>query len=276
MTGVGASINTHYPVLFSAATYSVSGGDDEAATEEFGFLQGSPQFTREVTLPLWAAGNDTTSTSDACSPLPDDTPDLSSRIVLLRVPSNQNCYPNDQGANIAAKGGKYLMYYAQDNLTLDEQFVYSDGIEGVAMVAPYQGAAWIDRLLNRGETVTVSIPNPNNTATRLEELENTFSGGYMADFSSWGPTWELAATPQLAAPGANILSTYLLNQGGYRVMSGTSMCTYSLSSFLECYFNSAFLLLLCDVPNKPNHNNSLSPSSSNLRTHRRSPGRRAH
>ncbi|KAK7754965.1 hypothetical protein SLS62_003049 [Diatrype stigma] len=226
VTGVGASTNTLFPVLFTAATYSV-GGDNASLTkeEEFGFLQGSPPFPAAVKLPLWPAGNSTAPTDDdACSPLPDDTPDLSDKIVLLGVPSNSNCYPIDQGTNVAAKGGRYMMYYAQDNLTLDEEYVYADGIEGVAMVAPYQGARWLDLLLNQGETVTVAMPNnPNATTTRLEQLENTVSGGYMADFTSWGPTWELEATPQLSAPGANILSTFLLNQGGYRVMSGTSM-----------------------------------------------------
>lgn len=233
VTGVGASTNTLFPVLFTAAAYSV-GGDDaspskEEDEEEFGFLQGSPPFPAAVKMPLWPAGNDTTPTGDdACSPLPDDTPDLSDKIVLLGIPSpNKNCYPEDQGGNVAAKGGRYLMYYARDNLTLDEQFVYADGIKGVAMVAPYQGAHWLDLLLNRGETVTVAMPsNPNVTGTRLEELENTVSGGYIGDFSSWGPTWELAPTPQLSAPGAHILSTFLLNQGGYRVMTGTSMGTY--------------------------------------------------
>lgn len=224
VAGAGASTNTHYPVLFSAAEYSVS-GDDNATAHEFGFLQGFPAFPRAMELPLWPVGNDSASTRDACDPLPDDTPDLADKLVLLRIPDNKNCYPIDQGTNVAAKGGRFLMYYAQDNLTIDEQYIYADGIQGVAMVAPHQGAQWLD-LLNRGEAVTVALPNPNTTTTRLEELENHVSGGYLADFTSWGPTWELAATPQFAAPGANILSTYLMNQGGYRVMSGTSMCKF--------------------------------------------------
>ncbi|KAI1078621.1 peptidase S8/S53 domain-containing protein [Whalleya microplaca] len=220
VTGVGAVINSEYPVLLNAGSFLIS--NDSAATREFGFLPGVPAFTQDVKLSLWAVGNDTASTSDACDPLPEDTPDLSNKVVLLRVPDNSKCYPVDQGTNILAKGGKYVVYYAQSNLTLDQQFLYLDGIQGVATVSPYQGAQWID-FLNQGKEITVSIPNSNSTKIRLEELGNSFSGGYLGDFTSWGPTWELEASPQLAAPGASILSTYPVDLGAYRVMTGTSM-----------------------------------------------------
>ncbi len=36
------------------------------------------------TLPLFATSNDTTVVDDACDPLPDDTPDLSGFVVLVR------------------------------------------------------------------------------------------------------------------------------------------------------------------------------------------------
>lgn len=105
----------------------------------------------------------------------------------------------------------------------DEQYVYSEGIQGVASIPPYQSDQWLS-LLEQGRSVTISIPSANNTRTRLEELENNSSGSYMGSFSSWGPTWELEASPQFAAPGANILSTFPVALGGYRVMTGTSMC----------------------------------------------------
>lgn len=64
----------------------------------------------------------------------------------------------------------------------------------------------------------------------LEELDNNESGGDMALFTSWGPSWELHPTPQLAAPGENILSTFPVALGSYRVMSGTSMGMHRLQS----------------------------------------------
>ena len=36
------------------------------------------------TLPIFVTSNDTTITNDACDPLPDDTPDLSGFVVLVR------------------------------------------------------------------------------------------------------------------------------------------------------------------------------------------------
>jgi hypothetical protein len=36
------------------------------------------------TLPVFVTSNDTTVVDDACNPLPDDTPDLSKFIVLVR------------------------------------------------------------------------------------------------------------------------------------------------------------------------------------------------
>lgn len=103
---------------------------------------------------------------------------------------------------------------------------YAEGLQGVGTVAPFVAQQWLS-LLEEGKTVTVSLPGGNNTAVRLEQLENNVSGGYMSDFSSWGPTWELAMNPQISGPGANILSTFPMAMGGYRVMSGTSMCMFS-------------------------------------------------
>jgi hypothetical protein len=105
----------------------------------------------------------------------------------------------------------------------DEPFVYADGIEGVTKAVPYHAEHWLS-LIEQGSTVTVTIPNANSPQVRLEELENNINGGYVASgLTSWGPSWELSMTPQLVAPGENILSTYPTTIGSYRVMTGTSM-----------------------------------------------------
>ncbi|KAG0373404.1 hypothetical protein BGX24_011750 [Mortierella sp. AD032] len=49
------------------------------------------------------------------------------------------------------------------------------------------------------------------------------NGGSPSVFSSYGLDGELRSKPDLAAPGGNILSTYTLADGGYTVLSGTSM-----------------------------------------------------
>ncbi|KAK8079946.1 subtilisin-like serine protease [Apiospora hydei] len=209
VTGVGAVQNAVFPVFVAEGEYGVSqqqsgGGAANHSTtssSSYGFLAGTPAFPREMKLSLWAVmGNNTTSIEDACSPLPNDTPDLSGKLVLLRVPDSQKTR----------------------NVTFEEQYIYVDGIEGVISVAPFQGAQWIDAL-SKGMDVTVTVPGANVTATTLMELEDHITGGFTSDFSSWGPTWDLLPKPQLTAPGGKILSTYPLPLGGYRIMTGTSM-----------------------------------------------------
>lgn len=110
VNAVGSVDNTINPLLLTAATYTV---DND--TRAFGLLNGGPGFKENVTLPLWAVSNDTTSTNDACSPFSDDTLDLSSKIVLVRVADIAKCGTSKQGDNVAAKGGKYMLFYSQTN-----------------------------------------------------------------------------------------------------------------------------------------------------------------
>ncbi|USP79989.1 serine-type endopeptidase [Curvularia clavata] len=223
ITGTGAVSNTLFPTFLERGSYKTSANATTNGTHEFSFLMGVPEFTADTTLPLWSAAD----ADDACKPLPDDTPDLSQRIVLLEFKDARatRCYPQDQGSNIAAKGGRFMLYYERTNLTMrDEPFVYAEGIEGVARVVPYAAEHWLT-LLSQGATVTLTIP-ANGSQTHLEELDNKESGGYVAgQLTSWGPSWELSMTPQLVSPGENILSTFPTALGSYRVMTGTSMST---------------------------------------------------
>ncbi|KAI9048878.1 hypothetical protein LZ554_006732 [Drepanopeziza brunnea f. sp. 'monogermtubi'] len=58
------------------------------------------------------------------------------------------------------------------------------------------------------------------------ESRSQLTGGFMSNFSSWGPTLDtLAIKPQMSAPGGSILSTWPLLGRGYGIMSGTSMAT---------------------------------------------------
>lgn len=111
--GTGAVQNQVQPIFETAASFTVDdAATNETETEEFGFVAGEPLFTEDnLTLDLHNIG------SDACSPLPDNTPDLSGKLILLEVPDSRvtRCYPIDQATNIQAKGGRYVLYYARDN-----------------------------------------------------------------------------------------------------------------------------------------------------------------
>lgn len=104
VTGVGAVSNTKFPVLLPRGSYSVG----NSTPTSFGVLVGEPSFTSDVKLSVWSAVD----ANNACTPLPNGT-DLSESIVLLQFLDARatGCYPPDQGSNIVAKGGRYMLYY---------------------------------------------------------------------------------------------------------------------------------------------------------------------
>lgn len=113
VTAAGSVDNTITPLLLTAGSYTVDNAT--GISEPFGFISGGPEFAENITLPLWSVSNRSDSANDACSPLPDSTPDLSSKIVLLRVADTSECYSSTQATNVAAKGGRYLLFYSQSN-----------------------------------------------------------------------------------------------------------------------------------------------------------------
>lgn len=60
------------------------------------------------TLPVFATSTSTTVPDDACDPLPDTTPDLSGKVVLIR---RGFCDFSQKLANAAAKGAKVMVIY---------------------------------------------------------------------------------------------------------------------------------------------------------------------
>ncbi|KAK2733009.1 subtilisin-like serine protease pr1c [Colletotrichum kahawae] len=207
VTAAGSVDNTITPLLLTAASYTVD--NSTGIPEPFGFISGGPEFAENITLPLWSVSNTSDSMNDACSPLPDSTPDLSSKIVLLRS--------STQATNIAAKGGKYLLFYSQSNSSIATIYAYSDGIDGVGTVTPAQGAIWIN-LLNQGSNINIHIVEPAAADIRYEAVTNDISGDLTSLTTAWGSTWEVVSKPQFTAPGGNILSTWPM-------VMGTSMST---------------------------------------------------
>ncbi|KAL6908613.1 peptidase S8/S53 domain-containing protein [Trichoderma evansii] len=230
--GVGvmnvASIdNTESPFLGTEAFTSLN--SPSGSLTSFAWLPGTPAFPN-ITLPLWAVTPNTTTdgTSSACSPLSSSAPaDLSDKIVLVEL---TGCDDPTIAANLAMNNAKYIMYYNGDD-DLDDVYSVSTAPStlGAGMMPLQQATIWLD-LLSKGTDVYVTMVDPQSANPAATYFPNNSTGGYVSDFSSWGPTWEADVNPHIATPGGSILSTYPLDMGGYYVDSGTSMATPLMAS----------------------------------------------
>ncbi|KAK7473124.1 hypothetical protein VKT23_001225 [Stygiomarasmius scandens] len=163
-------------------------------------------------LPIFATSNDSTIIDDACESLPDDIPDLSGFLVVVR---RGTCSFARKLLNIAAKGGKFT-------------FIYDDG-EGLgpvnapnfnATMIPAADGEFLVSQFTAGVPITISFPQEGGLVQFSDEF-----GGLVSSFTSYGPTNDFYFKPAVAAPGGNILSTLPVPLGGYAILSGTSMAT---------------------------------------------------
>lgn len=213
VTAIASVDNSITPALLSNGSYSIDG-----VSKSFGFTAGEPGEWAGVSLPLWAVNFNTSDTANGCDPYPDSTPDLSGYIVLVRRGS---CTFVQKVENAVAKGAKYVMFYnnAVGTATVSARV---DGISGVAMVTAEQGQTWINAL-QAGSKVVVNMADPATAGKFLAYFNNTATAGFLSEFTSWGPTFEVEVKPQFSTPGGMILSTYPRALGSYGVLSGTSM-----------------------------------------------------
>lgn len=215
VTAVAAFDNTVTPVVDFYSQYSIDGGKDV----DFVYVLGAPG-AWDVTLPLYAVTLDTSVGDDACHPLPDSTPDLSGKVVLVR---RGGCLFVDKGFNLAAKGAKYIMVYDNAPNPFVPDFAASkDQLKAVGMTSQETGAKLV-AALKAGKKVTMKMHSPAHSKVHVGSMPNNITGGALSGFTSWGPTWEMDFKPQVGGPGGNILSTYPVSKGSYAVLSGTSM-----------------------------------------------------
>ncbi|KAI3391367.1 hypothetical protein diail_7476 [Diaporthe ilicicola] len=222
ITAVSSFDNIITPHLLTKGSYSTNSSC--SAPKFFGWSPGYYPFGN-LTLRLWATSHNSSVENDACASLPVDTPDLSEYVILIRTTTA--CSPFKQVSNVAAFNAQYILFYAtsvEDLASSSYYYVYAGHAKGTGMVLPEQGREWVD-LLSRGSDVLLNMVDPIHAGLVYAEAQNNLTGGFASSYTSWGPTLELNVYPSLGAPGGMILSTYLLNQGGYAVASGTSMAT---------------------------------------------------
>ncbi|KAI1075345.1 subtilisin-like protein [Whalleya microplaca] len=212
-----ASIDSEVTPVFLTTSYFSIAGDEQ---QEFGYALGEPSEWSNVSLPLWAPSFNITDPATGCDSFPDDTPDLSEYIVLIR---RGTCTFVQKATNAAAFGAKYIMFY--NNVEVGASGPAASEVPellGVGMATAAQGESWI-AALKSGSEVVLDMLDPNTAPISLSYQQNTLTGGYASTYTTWNPTFELDIKPQLASPGGTILSTFPVPLGSYAVLSGTSM-----------------------------------------------------
>ncbi|KAK9437898.1 subtilisin-like protease [Metarhizium brunneum] len=177
-------------------------------TGEFPYVLGNPD-KFDITLPLWVDTFKTSVAADLCFSLPNNTPDLSKYIVLIR---RGTCSFAEKISNAAAKGAQYVLFYNSVNAYPTQLNIKKDipgSVKGVQQ-------------LEAGSKVTVALGLRLDTKRIVKDLNNTASGG------------------AFGAPGGHILSTYPQAKGSYAVISGTLMA---------CPLIAAIYALLVEVFN---------------------------
>ncbi|ODA79727.1 hypothetical protein RJ55_05321 [Drechmeria coniospora] len=217
VTSVASFENIITPALLSEVTYNIDGGKDIVS---IGFEHTATRAWNETTLQVYATSLNTTVEDDACHPLPDTTPDLSNKVVLIR--RGPACQFEAKISNAAAKGAKYVIFSSSG--TISGSLAHNDftGLLAAGAVSKEVGDAWAEAIRD-GKKVTVTIPDASKSNRHLVANPKPATGGAVAATTSWGPTWDMEVKPLVGAPGADILSTYPLALGGYAIHSGTSM-----------------------------------------------------
>lgn len=213
---VAALDNSLTPSIEFESHYSIDGGDEKPVR----FVPGA-ETAWDLTLPLWATSLDTAVANDACNPLPDNTPDLSNNVVLVR---RGGCLFIDKFANLAKKGARYVLFY--QNLA-DHAFAPSftpaqPQLKASGMMSADDGVTLVNALKS-GKKVTMHMQGPATAKSYVYNFPNNVTAGALSTFTSWGPNWEMDMKPQYGAIGGNVLSTVPRNQGSYGIKSGTSM-----------------------------------------------------
>ncbi|KAI2613328.1 subtilisin-like protein [Hypoxylon sp. NC1633] len=216
ITSIAAIDSEVTPLLLTESNFAIDDGEEQS----FGYALGEPGEWTNVSLPLWAPSFDITEAAQACETFPDNTPDLSGYIVLIR---RGTCTFVQKATNAAQFGAKYVLFY--NNVAVGAIGPAASEVTDIlatGMVLASQGESWV-KSLEAGANVTLNMLDPLTAPVSLSYQSNTITGGFASSFTTWNPTFEMDIKPQLASPGGNILSTFPIPLGTYAVLSGTSM-----------------------------------------------------
>ncbi|KAI1315508.1 hypothetical protein EDD11_000689 [Mortierella claussenii] len=153
------------------------------------------------------------SLSDGCDPAIYTGVDVKDKVVLT-LGDVTRCKSGGRGANAQKAGAAGILVQTTPL-----------GLAGLGGIPDFPMGSIENKAGD--DLIAAYKKNPKAPITWSKKPSNFLveGGGAPSDFSSFGIDGELRSKPDIAAPGGNILSSYPLAEGGYAVLSGTSMAT---------------------------------------------------
>ncbi|KAL9948823.1 hypothetical protein ACHAO5_001375 [Verticillium nonalfalfae] len=162
---------------------------------------------------------------DACEPLPEDFPDLSQTVPLVRV---GGCETWQKQRWVQERGAKHILFYMDDNPIISfSGFGWEQSQWG--LLSKDAGEAIVKTVIAGGNvTADFSLDQDSNYVAMVNA-----GGGRPSDFTSWGSTFDLELKPDIAGPGGRIFAPFVGHR--YRDISGTSMATPYIAGVAALY-----------------------------------------
>ena len=202
------------------ATLEEGGEIDE---HTLAYRPGPYLFSFDTKAPVYALSLNTSVEDDACAPLPENTPDLSEYIVLVR--QSVQCLDSQQVANIIGYNPKGIVFYKHPEVEYLDPWSFYEIPLGV--VTDKAGELLIETL-GAGGKVTLDFAEVDQYVNMPYPW-----GAVPSFFTTWGGLFDLTLKPDIAAPGAIITSSYVGNT--YATLSGTSMATPYIAGVAALY-----------------------------------------
>lgn len=154
---------------------------------------------------------------------------LTDKVVLVHV---GDCDGTVQQTNIQNAGAHVTIWYLANDPYAIPNYSRVGGF--VAVISADSGAAIVDNI-GAGGTVIADFTTINSDNYFVGMPNPAGTGGLPNYYTSWGPLYDLSIKPDIAAPGGDILSTYL--DDTYAVLSGTSMATPYIAGVAALYIS---------------------------------------